>query len=402
MDSYKNKNDFIQNNRQILITTCNSWLRGGIQMYLYNTLKTIDFNNVSVDIYLSFDIFDKSFLKSVLNIKNSDITFYVGNSKNNHSQIFNDIKNISNLIKQKKYDVIHVNTGILWFQAINLFIAKLFHIKSRIAHSHNAIVDSDVTKNKKMKKIVKFIYHKFLRFIINRCATNFFACSDIAGIWLYGKKKWKKSGHIQKNGILVDDYKFDSNFRNEIRCYHSIPKNSIVLGLIASFNNQKNQRFLIEIFKEFKKIEQNSYLVLIGDGENKTNIENFVQENHIKNVIFVASTSSANKYYSAFDIFVMTSFFEGLPFVAIEAQCSGIPCILSDSITREVKFSKNIEFVSLEESPKIWCEKISKLLKENNNYSRKQLSMKNAHIISSLGYDLNSSSKNIEVMYKGK
>lgn len=401
MDYYKNKNESGKNNRQILITTCNSWIRGGIQMYIYNILKTIDLHNISVDIYLSFDIFDKSFLNSVLNIKNSDITFYVGNSKSNHSQIFNDIMNISNLIKQKKYDVIHVNTGVLWFQAVNLFIAKLFHIKNRIAHSHNAIVDSDVTKNKKIKKKIKFVYYKFLRFIINRSATNFFACSDIAGIWLYGKKKWKKCGSIQKNGIVVSDYKFNFYYRDEIRSYYSIPKNSIVLGLIASFNHQKNQRFLIEIFKEFKKIEQNSYLFLVGDGENKINMENFVEENHIKNVIFIGSTSFANKFYSAFDVFVMTSFFEGLPFVAIEAQCSGIPCILSDSITREVKLSKNIDFVSLAESPKIWCEKISKLLKENSSDNRKQLSVENAHIISSLGFDLKSSSKNIETLYKG-
>lgn len=385
MHCYKVKEN-IKNNRRILITTCNSWLRGGVQAY---------------DIYISFSVLDKEFLDSVLNIKNADITLYAANYNGKSSlQILFDKKNLFHLMKKNKYDVIHVNTGILWFQAVNLFLARHFHIKNRIAHSHNAIAESETTN--KIKKLLKRAYHSFLRSVINKNATSFFACSDAAGVWLYGKKKWKKCGAIQKNGILVDDYKFNPIFRDEIRNYYSIPKNAKVLGLIASFNSQKNQKFLIDVFNEFIKIESKSYLVLVGEGENKKNIEKFVQEKNINNVIFTGSSNFANKFYSAFDIFVMTSFFEGLPFVAIEAQCSALPCVLSDTITKEVQIGKNVDFVSLTESPKIWCEKISNLLIKTENSSRAELSTQNSVLLDKAGYNLNTSCRHIESIYKGK
>ena len=126
---------------------------------------------------------------------------------------------------------------------------------------------------------------------------------------------------------------------------------------------QKNHEFLVKIFNEFNKINPNSKLLLIGEGELEDKIRKEVKKLNIeKKVIFLGITDCVNNYMQAMDFFLLPSFFEGLPVVGIEAQASGLPCLMSDSITREANLFGLVEFLPLKDDEKIWANKIQGML----------------------------------------
>ena len=235
---------------------------------------------------------------------------------------------------------------------INFIIAKKNGIKVRIAHSHNS--STDQTLKGRVKRIMMLPY-KYL-------STINFACSTEAGKYLYGNKKFD----FIPNSIDTYRFKYSENSRTEIRKKYNISPSTVLIGHIGRFNIQKNHMFLLDFFEQVVEKNNNIKLMLVGDGELKTSIQRSIKEKKLEDkVVLTGVVNNTWKYYSAFDIFVLPSLFEGLPVAGVEAQCSGTYCLFADNITREVNVTDLVNNLDLIES--IWVDKIANFLCKYDN-----------------------------------
>ncbi|WP_300382265.1 glycosyltransferase [Clostridium sp.] len=266
--------------------------------------------------------------------------------------LFKNITNINNIIRDGKYDI--VQSHMEHAGAIVLSIAKKHRIKVRIAHSHLANIYS--------KGIVKKI-KRICTYIINLTATDYWACSNEAGVWLFGNKVIEeKKLKVIPNAIDVNRFKLDEKKRLEYRKELNL-KNQFTLVNVGRLSYQKNHEFLFQIFKEVLNLESNSKLLLVGDGELKAELYEKVKEINIENdVIFLGTREDVYNILQAADVMLHPALFEGLGNVLIEAQAAGLPIIASDEgIPKETKITEIIKYISLKENKYIWAEEIINL-----------------------------------------
>ena len=186
-----------------------------------------------------------------------------------------------------------------------------------------------------------------LRPFSKKYATDYFACSELAGRWLFGDKTFEQGKvTIINNAIDLDKFKYDEKVRKEKRKELNINDDTLVVGHIGRFVAQKNHTFLIDIFSELHKKEKNSILLLIGQGpligEIKQKVETLGISDSVK---FLGQRDDVNELYNAMDLFLFPSLYEGLGMVLIEAQANGLPCIASTEVPKNARVSKKISFV---------------------------------------------------------
>jgi glycosyltransferase involved in cell wall biosynthesis len=257
-----------------------------------------------------------------------------------HKHIFLYSREMRKCLKNGAYNIIHIN-GNSGNMFIDVLLAKLCGIKIIITHCHNT--------NCRFK-LLHYLFKPFL----NIMTSDRFACSNPAGRWLYNNNSFK----IVQNGINFSNYKYCNESRNYIRQRYGLT-DELVLCHVGSFYDVKNHSYLIDIFNEVTRINPKSVLLLIGTGALFNDIKDKVTKLGLQNkVIFAGNTTEIEKYYSAADIFVLPSKFEGLPLVLIEAQVSGLPCVIADNITTEVDITGMITALSIDCKPKVWAEKI--------------------------------------------
>lgn len=180
------------------------------------------------------------------------------------------------------------------------------------------------------------------------------------GKFLFESKNFK----IINNGINIDKYIFNSENKEKYKREFNL-NNEFVIGLIARFDEQKNHKFLLEVFNEYQKLNPNSKLILIGEGKLETQIKSRVKELELENkVLFLGRRMDAYKIYSLFDIYLMPSLFEGLSISIVEAQVNGLKCYTSTAVDKSSNICGNVEFLDLELGAKKWAETI---LKSYNN-----------------------------------
>lgn len=255
-----------------------------------------------------------------------------------YTKIFKYIKELKRIFKEGNYDIVHSNMNAL--SVFTLFAAWLAKIKVRIAHSHS-------TTNKKewKKNLIKNILRPFSKVF----ATDYFACSELAGRWLFGNRTFNKGKvTIINNAIEVDKFLFNEEVRNQMRKELNI-EDKFVIGHVGRFVEQKNHTFLIDIFYEVQKERPNSILLLVGDGPLYNEIYQKVEKLGILDkVIFAGVHKHPERYYQAMDVFILPSLYEGLPVVGIEAQANTLPCLFADTITKEILINRNVKMIDLE------------------------------------------------------
>ena len=347
---------------------------GGIESYLINYTRHIDRKKIRFD-FISMES-DKLCFQDEL-ISYGCNVYKLPNYKKNPIKYICELVKI---IKKNKYDVVHYNMNSAVF-LYPLISAKIANVKVRIAHAHNSSND---------KGIIKSIIHNINRHLIPIFANDFFACSQKAGKWFFSNKILKsKSFYIINNGIDVDKFKFDENKRNLIREKLKIKNDEILIGHVGRFYKQKNHVFLINILEKTKEINKKIKLVLIGNGPLKNEIINTVNKLNLQEwVIFLEPVDNIYEYYNAFDIFILPSLYEGLPLVGVEAQCSGCLCLFSDNITKELKITKNVEYISLNSMEK-WKERILHL--DFNDIDRNSVKL--------YDYDIKNNAKKLAQIY---
>ena len=253
-----------------------------------------------------------------------------------------------------------------------------------IAHSHNT------AENK--NNLVVYTMKRILEYPIRYIADYYFGCSVAAGEWLFGKKAVRSSSwHLLKNAVDARNFQYDPKSAGELKEKWNL-QSKLVVGHVGRFSEQKNHVGLIEIFEKVVYLKPDSVLILIGDGPLKKEIEKLVFEKGLeKKVIFAGVQENIQPFLQMIDVLVMPSLYEGLPVSIIEAQAAGIPCVLSDAITREVVLSDDTRCLSLKSDPREWAEKVIEggKIPKKNNYS----------LIESNGYDIKTTAKWLTEFY---
>lgn len=239
-----------------------------------------------------------------------------------------------------EYVAIHLHANALIYVK-PIQVAKKYGIPIRIIHSHS------VTSKYKM-------LHEINMKRASRWYTHSFACSINAGKWMFDKKKFE----VINNGVDLKRFEYNSSTRKELQKLYNI-ENKTVIGHVGRFESAKNHKFLIEVFRKYHLNNPNSVLLLVGAGQEKKSIEQIVEKYKLsKDVIFTGAVENVEDYFSAMDVFLFPSLWEGLGMVLIEAQANGLPCITSNVIPREACLSNYYYEVDLNESIEEWVEKV--------------------------------------------
>lgn len=245
-------------------------------------------------------------------------------------------------ILKNNYDIIHDNSLIRTLPMLKL--AKESRCKVRILHSHN----SKLSESK-----VKMLINRILLKKLFKNITHFVACSDYAGKELFGDNKFD----FLPNIVDGDRFEYKSLMRNKIRSKYDC-ENTFIIGTVGRIASQKNPLFALEVIKKLNKKTKNFEYWWIGDGSMKDEAIDFVKRNNLeKRVKFLGSQKEVENYYSALDLFMLPSYFEGLPVSIVEAQANGLPCIISDTITKQTKFTDLVMYLPIDDS-EIWAREI--------------------------------------------
>ena len=285
----------------------------------------------------------------------------------------------------KKYCAIWVNVCSL-ANIDYLKFAKKFGIKTRIIHSHN-------TQN--MDSFLRGLLHKFNRFFIGNYATHFFACTTLAADWFYSEKI-KKSPNFKLIFNAIDCEKFAFNERKREECRKELNvSDKCVFGNVGRFHSQKNQSFLLDVFKEISQKREDAVLILCGGGNDETMLRRKTSELKLEDkVLFVGVRNDVERLFQAMDVFLLPSLYEGLGIVLIEAQAAGLPCLASaDVIPEDAKVTNLLKFISLESGAENWANEAVEALK---NTDRPQT----LSLIAAKGYDINTQIAGLENFFE--
>lgn len=332
------------------------WVGGGVEAVIMNYYRHIDRSKIQFDFICDSDSTDIPY-EEIEKLGGRVILVPP------YQKLVKYIKELKRIFKENNYKIVHSNINAL--SVFPLYAAKKAGVPVRIAHSHS-------TSNKKEWK--KTLIKNILRPFSKKYATDYFACSELAGRWLFGDKTFDNGKvTIINNAIDLDVFKYDEKIRKSKRKKMNIKDSTIVIGHIGRFVAQKNHTFLIDIFNEIHKKNPDTILLLAGQGPLQNEIKEKVFSLNLDNCVnFLGQRSDVNELYQVFDVFLLPSLYEGLPVVGVEAQASGNLCYLSNDMTKETKVLDSTVFMSLNNSPEEWADNILKDVKRYKKRDTKE------------------------------
>lgn len=287
---------------------------------------------------------------------------------------FGAYKGIKSVVKENNYDI------VLKLGEHSLAVTDLIAAKKGGAH-HLAVraCNAPTRLSWKAKTI-----HKIFRPMLNRVATVKLAPSQLAADFMFGKAS---DVTLLNNGVDLNYFTYLPEQRINIRKEFNLD-NKLVVGHIGRFNVQKNHKYLLDIFKEITNQRDDAVLLLVGIGSLEEQIRNWVNDMGLQDkVIFAGQRFDIPALLSAMDVFVFPSFHEGMPNTVIEAQATGLPCVIADTITREVELTGLVHYLPLEENPKVWSDKALSVVSNQRASTASALAEK--------GYDIKSVADNL-------
>lgn len=261
-----------------------------------------------------------------------------------------------------------------------LEIAQNLNLPIRVAFSHN----SGNTRANENHTISNFT-NRIRKSKLERMSIERMACSNAAGKYIFGETQ---SFEILENGIDVKKYRFDEKGRKEIRQRYKVSDDMVLLGFVGRLQYQKNPLFMLQVYNEYRRINNKSKLIIIGTGGLEMECRKYVEKNNLANsVIFAGYISNVYRYYSAMDALLLPSRFEGLAVTAVEAQAAGLTVFASDSIAPEHNIASLVNFISISEPATRWANMITSY---TGDRFAKNEEVKNA------GYDIQDVAKKLE------
>ena len=355
----------VSSNMKRILQVMKGMSRDGLETFVMNVYRSIDRKKVQFD-FLVFIQGEAAYDKEILSLGGE--IFHLPARSDGYLQY---IKALDDFFRENayKYSAIHQHADCLG-NLEQLMFAKKYGIPIRILHSHNSTINGR-TITKVLHYVNKLTYKNY--------ANKLCACSEKAAKWFYGNDYAKKGVSVIHNGIDTEKFMYKPDRRNYIRELYGVSDNEIVLGHVGRFTYAKNHRFLVRIANEMHNRGINFKFFMLGSGEEELEIKKEVEDLGLNNsIIFTGNVANTQDYYSAMDVFVMPSFFEGLPVVLVEAQAAGLPCVISDTISRDSKLTDHVFFESIDSPEAAWVDRIISV--KNNNR------VLSSNIISQSGY----------------
>lgn len=283
---------------------------------------------------------------------------------------------LGKVVRSGNWDAVHVH-GNSATMSLELWMAKVGNVPVRIAHCHNTVCE-----------------HRFLHLImkgsLGRLYTEAVACSDAAGEWIFGPGGYK----ILKNAVDAEKYAFNSEVRENYRKLFGVDKDTLLLGNIGNLVEQKNQRFLVPVMKRLVSYRK-AVLVIIGEGEKEEELLAQIKNSGLERKITIYPyRSDISSCLQAFDCLMLPSKWEGLPLVLVEAQASGLPCVVADTVSEEAVFNKKY-FKRMPLIEAVWVD----FLKD---FETRQTRQEGVGETRNAGYDMASSNDILRKIYDSK
>ncbi len=362
---------------------CQTWESGGIESFLNNVLRHMDFSGLRVDIVV--DVLKTSIFTDGLEALGVTFRELSGSSR----ALAQNYRRFAKLLDEQSYDVVHLNV----FQALPLaylFLAERKGISLRIAHSHNTGLRKSVTRP------VKYLLHWTAKKLFTGSATDLWACSTPAAEFLFSKGQMEERPcRFVPNGIDVAKFQFRADIRERARKELGL-FNQFVVGSVGRLCGQKNQRFLLDVFAEIARKRPESSLLLVGEGEEAEALRQRAETLGITGrVIFYGVSDRVEALLWAMDVFVLPSLFEGLPVVGVEAQAAGLPVVCSDSIPGQAWVLDRVRTLPLDAGTKAWADTILSLAELPQTGEE-------AEQVRAAGFDIAKIASQIETVYRGE
>jgi len=314
--------------------------RGGAETMIMNIYRAIDKSKVQFD-FIIHNATENAYVDEIESLGGKVYVFPKFTIKN----LFVYKKYWKKFLREhNEYKILH--SHVRSYAIIIIRIAKRYGLKT-IVHSHST------SNGKGIKSYIKGL----LQFPIKKESDYLFACSKISGEWLFGKNNVHASNYrMIKNAIDTSKYRVESSTREEYRRMFNA-NDKTVYGHIGRLCEPKNHRFLLEIFKDIRKKDPNSLLMIVGEGPYRSQIESWINQFGLEDsVIMTGARGDVPQLFSAMDIFLFPSLWEGLPVTVIEAQAAGLPCLISDKITSEVGVSQAALYLPIDQGTECWVE----------------------------------------------
>lgn len=315
-------------------------IAGGVESVVYNYYRHMDHQKVQFDIFYDAD----STVPPPQDLIDMGARFY---RIPPYQNLLAYIKTLRTCFRQNRYSIVHAHLNTL--NLFPLYAAWRAGVPVRISHSHSTAGKGE------WKNLLKYPLRPFAKIF----PTHYCACSAYAGRWLFGNRFYD-SGKVRllRNAIDLRQFAYDRDTQNRVRAAFEL-SDKFVIGHAGRFCYQKNHEFLMRIFSEVYRQNSMARLLLAGDGELKQAVEEQAVALGLERaVLFLGVRRDVNELMQAMDVFVLPSRYEGLPVVGVEAQAAGLPCVLSNAMTRETCLLDTSIFMDLDQSPKQWAQAV--------------------------------------------
>ncbi len=370
----------ISNRPKVLMIGAENFGRGGRSVIAWNLTEPL-VKDYQVDFLSKIKVKDSTYFDK---IKGRHARIIVEpDKKNKFSKFLMRFFILTKYLRKEKYVIAHINADDAWEAMKGILLAKLSGINRYVVHAHN-------TKSKyqnRFGKILISLSKKYLRklFYIERIA-----CSKAAAIFLFGSDD---NVRIIENGISLKDYKFSEATRTKMREKLRLSEHAKVVGTVGRLSEQKNPLFILKIVEELVNMDESYQFVWTGDGPLKNELVNKAKEKGVlEHIKFLGNRSDVKDLLQAYDVFILPSLYEGFGIVNIEAQASGLPCLVSDAVPELAKVNNNFYFLSINENAKSWAQQIENIL----NY---RILLKDMEPFEKRGFDIKQGADKLRTIY---
>lgn len=326
---------------------------GGVERMLLNYYKYIDRSQYLFDFCFirenTFPLIQDQYGDILEDSNIYELSVFSGKSTLNG--YCKGISKIKNIIRIGNYDVVHINAGRPALLIVGLIAAKQAHAKSIILHSHSTNPGlNNLTIRKSMMRIIQNVFTHY--------GDWFFACSIDAGKYMFGNNiQDNPRFELIRNAIDPTKYYYNESKRKEIRENNSIDDNTILFGHVGRLSEEKNHLFLIKVFKFITEKAPNSKLWVIGDGDQRSAVEETIEELGItEKALLMGSRSDVPDLLQAIDVMVFPSLYEGLSVTLVEAQAASVEVFASDTISQEHTVTNLIKYIPLSDGEQKWAD----------------------------------------------
>lgn len=375
---------------KILLVNEGSLGRAGICLFLFQWTKSLSgiLPDSTITVYFRLGVGDTALEKE---FRKNGIRLVIGNhdpngtsaDKKNREAIKQDLRKIF----KENYDIVHINSSVIGFTSLVLAEAKRANVPVRISHGHGEFYASGLKK----------ILHNLLRTYIRNTATLYVGCSSNAIRYMFGQRvldshKWI----IIPNAVQTDRFAYNDKARQLRRKELKLEEGQLLLGAVGYLEDMKNHTFLIDVMAQLKAKNIMAKLIIFGIGSRKDDLCSKIHALGLENdIILYGKTDDVAGWLSAMDWFLMPSLLgEGFPISSIEAQTSGLKCILSTNITTEVDITDGITHIPVDHGPDKWVERI---VREAPNPVQKRIDARAA--VEKAGYGIKSLEGAIRKLY---